>query len=110
MYFSHVISVEVKMKNLKFAGLLVFLLLLPFALAQSNGNDKITICHIPPGNPDNAHSITISESAVPAHLAHGDNRGECNNQVLPEFSALGFALASLGGLGGYTFYRRKKLK
>ena len=32
----------------------------------------MTICHIPPGNPSNAHLITISENAVPAHRAHGD--------------------------------------
>ncbi|MGQ0659058.1 MAG: hypothetical protein ACT4NU_13400 [Chromatiales bacterium] len=33
---------------------------------------KVTICHIPPGNPGNAHFITIAEAAVPAHQAHGD--------------------------------------
>ncbi len=37
----------------------------------------ITICHIPPGNPGNAHTITISVNALPAHLAHGDTIGEC---------------------------------
>jgi len=31
------------------------------------------ICHIPPGNPGNAHTITIGSPAVNAHLAHGDN-------------------------------------
>ena len=40
--------------------------------------DKVEICHIPPGNPDNAHTITVSPSAVPAHLAHGDYEGECD--------------------------------
>jgi len=40
-------------------------------------NEKITICHVPPGNPDNAHTITISENAWPAHQAHGDSQGEC---------------------------------
>lgn len=38
---------------------------------------KVTICHIPPGNPDNRHSITISLSAWPAHQAHGDTMGAC---------------------------------
>ncbi|MDH5367452.1 MAG: hypothetical protein OEW67_10725, partial [Cyclobacteriaceae bacterium] len=38
---------------------------------------KITICHIPPGNPDNPQTIRISEKAWPAHEAHGDSRGEC---------------------------------
>ena len=38
---------------------------------------KITICHIPPGNPDNKKTITISLSAWPAHRAHGDTEGAC---------------------------------
>jgi hypothetical protein len=33
-----------------------------------------TICHIPPGNPANAHLITIGSPAVRAHLDHGDSR------------------------------------
>lgn len=44
---------------------------------SDNGN-KVTICHIPPGNPDNAHSITINVNALEAHLAHGDTFGDCN--------------------------------
>ncbi|HXV66184.1 MAG TPA: hypothetical protein VD731_02990 [Nitrosopumilaceae archaeon] len=39
--------------------------------------DKITICHIPPGNPSNAHTISVSGNAKNAHLAHGDTLGEC---------------------------------
>lgn len=38
---------------------------------------KVDICHIPPGNPANAHTINVSENAVPAHLAHGDTLGPC---------------------------------
>jgi hypothetical protein len=38
---------------------------------------KVTICHIPPGNPHNEHSIQVSQNAVPAHLAHGDTLGPC---------------------------------
>jgi hypothetical protein len=51
--------------------------------AQSKGSSanqyghKVLICHIPPGNPDNAHTISVDESAVPAHLAHGDTLGPC---------------------------------
>ena len=37
--------------------------------------DKITICHIPRGYPDNSHTITIYESAWPAHESHGDYMG-----------------------------------
>lgn len=44
---------------------------------SDNGN-KVTICHVPPGNPENAHSITINVNALDAHLAHGDTIGDCN--------------------------------
>jgi hypothetical protein len=54
-----------------------------------NGNDnaggitrdpsKVTICHIPPGNPANAHTITISLSALKAHQKHGDTVGACGS-------------------------------
>jgi hypothetical protein len=43
-------------------------------------NKKIDICHIPPGNPDAAHTIRISVNALKAHLAHGDNFGACDVQ------------------------------
>ncbi|MBW8049091.1 MAG: hypothetical protein FVQ77_01875 [Cytophagales bacterium] len=43
-----------------------------------NKLNKVLICHIPPGNPDNLHTICISPNAVPAHLAqHGDYLGQC---------------------------------
>ena len=44
---------------------------------------KVTTCHIPPGNPANAHEITISERALRAHLAHGDNLGACQVEIPP---------------------------
>jgi Dictyostelium (slime mold) repeat len=46
--------------------------------ASAAGNAKVQICHIPPGNPANFHTITISENALPAHLAHGDLGEPCN--------------------------------
>ena len=39
--------------------------------ASADAN-KVTICHIPPGNPANYQQITVAPAAVPAHLAHGD--------------------------------------
>jgi hypothetical protein len=40
---------------------------------------KTTVCHIPPGNPANAHTICIGNEAVPAHLDnHGDFVGTCS--------------------------------
>ena len=44
-----------------------------------NKNDKVTVCHIPPGNPDNRHDICISPNAVQAHLNHGDQLGSCGS-------------------------------
>ena len=45
---------------------------------NNQAGEKITICHIPPGNPENAHAITIDVHAWPAHEAHGDVIGDCS--------------------------------
>jgi hypothetical protein len=43
---------------------------------------KTTICHIPPGNPANAHTICVGNPAVPAHLRnHGDYLGACQSET-----------------------------
>jgi len=47
--------------------------------ARKQYEEKVVICHRPPGNPQNMHTISVSENAVPAHLAHGDTRGPCPN-------------------------------
>jgi hypothetical protein len=52
-----------------------------------NNNNKVLVCHIPPGNPANAHTICISENGVPAHLAHGCQLGPCF--VVPDSSDMG---------------------
>lgn len=44
---------------------------------EEEEGEQIEICHVPPGNPDNAHTISVSPSALAAHLAHGDTEGEC---------------------------------
>lgn len=41
------------------------------------GGRPITICHVPPGNPARARTLTVDESAWPAHQAHGDTEGAC---------------------------------
>lgn len=39
---------------------------------------KTTICHIPPGNPANAHTICVGNAAVSHHVKnHGDLIGPC---------------------------------
>ena len=68
------------MKKTLIATLLFGLLTVLVNGAMSQGERKVTICHVPPGNPENAHSITIGEPAVAHHLANhpGDSIGECH--------------------------------
>src|SRR3989304_96067 len=42
---------------------------------------KINVCHLPPGNSNNAHTINIPVNAVTVHLDHGDSLGECADQT-----------------------------
>lgn len=46
-------------------------------MAPNRSGSKVTICHIPPGNPANAQTIVVGAAAVKAHLAHGDKPGAC---------------------------------
>ena len=50
----------------------------------AGAGSKVTICHIPPGNPAAQHTISVSSSAVPAHLAHGDYLGSCGEPIQPD--------------------------
>jgi len=59
------------------------LLLALFALTAPAWAAKVTVCHIPPGNPSNLNTITISEHALQAHLAHGDFLGDCAAAACP---------------------------
>jgi hypothetical protein len=69
--------------------------------SKNNNNkrsNKICLCHIPPGNPAEAHTICIGAAAVPAHLAHGDKQGDC-----PETPGTGTCPgAPCGGTTGTT--------
>ena len=38
---------------------------------------QVTICHRPPGDPQNVQTIAVGQSAVQAHLGHGDTLGAC---------------------------------
>jgi prepilin-type N-terminal cleavage/methylation domain-containing protein len=49
-------------------------------LAPGNFNHKVTICHVPPGNPENAHDIDIDIHSLQTHIDHhGDYWGPCNS-------------------------------
>jgi hypothetical protein len=53
-------------------------------LSLQGGVRKVTICHIPPGDPANAHEITVGEPAVAAHVRnHGDTIGPCSPTPTP---------------------------
>jgi hypothetical protein len=44
---------------------------------SDDAGDKVTLCHVPGGNPSNQHTISVGAPARLAHLAHGDSLGEC---------------------------------
>jgi hypothetical protein len=45
----------------------------------SCGNGKVLICHRPPGNPANEHTLCVGAPAVNAHMTHHpDSLGACN--------------------------------
>lgn len=48
--------------------------------------DKVLVCHIPPDNPDNPHTICIGFAAVADHLSHGDYLGECMDDKVMKLS------------------------
>ena len=61
------------LKKISFIALVVFALSsFSFTGIGNHYPDKITICHVPPGNPSNCHEITVSLNALQAHLDHGD--------------------------------------
>ena len=53
------------------------------ATEDDENGETVTVCHMPPGNPGNARTLTVGASAEAAHLAHGDTLGECDEETLP---------------------------
>jgi len=54
------------------------------AMADKPGTvneEKVQICHFPPGNPGNPQTISISEDDVQEHIdKHGDFEGNCEDR------------------------------
>ncbi len=48
---------------------------------SSCDDGKIAVCHVPPGNPANAHTICVGAKARDAHLKHGDTLGPCGQMA-----------------------------
>jgi hypothetical protein len=72
---------------------------------EPGNTKKTTICHVPPGNPDNAHTLCIGNAAVRAHLRnHDDYLGPCKREnpcPPPPTTGTGGAVAD-GGAGGQS--------
>jgi hypothetical protein len=56
------------------------------ALAQSESG-QATVCH-KPGTPAE-HTLTVDESALEAHLDHGDTEGACPGQAAGQYADIG---------------------
>jgi hypothetical protein len=50
--------------------------------APGYADEKVTLCHFPPGNPENPRTIVVSDSAVGTHLDHGDALGDCGTDFV----------------------------
>lgn len=59
------------------------------AITLANGDKvcpgkKVLVCHVPPGNPANAHTICVGKPAAEPHQTnHGDALGACETEPNP---------------------------
>ena len=47
--------------------------------AETDEAEKVEVCHMPPGNPANAHTISVDNDSFDDHVAHGDTEGPCES-------------------------------
>jgi hypothetical protein len=69
------------------------------SVACGHNGDKIILCHVPPGNPNNPQTICVAASAIPSHLANhpDDCIGPCslyyprtNPEMMSKIAEYGF--------------------
>jgi hypothetical protein len=54
-------------------------------MINEDASGKITICHVPPGNPANAHTLIVGAAAWSGHRHHkGDHLGPCEGEGAPD--------------------------
>ncbi len=64
------------------------------------GSEQVTICHIPPGNPENAQTLTVSIMAWNGHLYNrGGHHDGCHLGACEETGGGGGGSGSSGGSG-----------
>jgi len=51
---------------------------IPKSAVVGQQEQKVTICHSPPGNPGNTQTLEVGISALQAHIDHGDKIGACD--------------------------------
>jgi len=109
-----VIGMELIYNNLWRTIITAILLLIFFVPmgAVAIPENKVTICHYPPGNINNPQTIEIAESALNAHIGatgHGetglDTLGPCTQEI-PEFPSI--AVPVIGALAMVFFISRMK--
>lgn len=62
---------------------------------DTNKKNQFTICHRPPGHPENAHTITVGKIAKKMHmLLHKDTEGPCESQTVIDEENLTFDKAT----------------
>lgn len=108
------------MKKMFIMASVLVVLVVPGAASAQDG--KTTICHFPPGNPSNAQTITVDDSALPAHFAHGDitaadaaangltcqEAGEQAGELGPTPNSASIFAALVAGWGGLMLYWRAR--
>ena len=70
--------------------------------ADQYANPKVTICHHTGSKKNPTQTITVSESAVPAHLKHGDTIGPCGGVAGASKTIQHGSGADVGGVLGAT--------
>ncbi|HTG18066.1 MAG TPA: hypothetical protein VK747_22660 [Blastocatellia bacterium] len=83
-------------------------LLAPVATIATPQAGQVTICHIPPGNPNAARTITVGAAALEAHLNHGDLPFPCPTEVGPSDRSIVVLSLLLAGWVAILLYRRKR--